>query len=121
MKKEIVSLKNICRSFETQQVQALNDISLTIYQGEFLTIIGPSGSGKTTLLNIISGMDKPSKGEVFFNNDKIDSYAHWVKIRSKRIGFVFQQFNLLPTFTAIENVEVPMFGIIKDRERRRIT
>lgn len=119
MLKELILLKNISRYYNAQKIIALNNVNLTIAQGEFVSIIGPSGSGKSTLLNIMSGLDDPTDGEVFFDRKKIDSNKTWTDIRSKKIGFVFQKFNLLPTFTALENVEIPMFGIITNPNLRR--
>ncbi len=116
---DLISLKNISRFYNDHKIRALNNITLSIPQGEFVSIIGPSGSGKSTLLNIMSGLDKPTHGEVSFKNEKIESNKSWTDIRSKNIGFIFQKFNLLPTFTALENVEIPMFGVIKNSKIRR--
>lgn len=89
-------------------VQALRDISLNVYEGEFLIIVGPSGSGKSTLLNLIGGMDRPSAGSVQFRG--IDfahaSDAELTVYRRDEVGFVFQFYNLVPTLTALENVQV---------------
>lgn len=117
---ELISLHNISRFYSDRKIRALNNITLSVSQGELVSIIGPSGSGKSTLLNIMSGLDKPSNGEVLFNNNKINGNKAWIDIRSKKIGFVFQQFNLLPTFTALENVEIPMFGVINNSKIRRL-
>lgn len=117
---ELISLQNISRFYSDRKIRALNNITLSISQGELVSITGPSGSGKSTLLNIMSGLDKPSNGEVLFNNNKINGNKAWIDIRSKKIGFVFQQFNLLPTFTALENVEIPMFGVVNNSKRRRL-
>ncbi len=91
-------------------VKALKNISFNVLKGEFLVIMGPSGSGKTTLLNILGLLDKPSSGKVFFLNKDVsllkDSEAS--EYRAKHIGFVFQQFNLIPWLTALENVEVAL-------------
>jgi ABC-type lipoprotein export system ATPase subunit len=119
MLKEIISLQNISRFYNNRKIKALSDITLSISQGEFVSITGPSGSGKSTLLNIMSGLDKPTGGEVLFNNQKVDNNKTWIDIRSKKIGFVFQKFNLLPTFTALENVELPMFGVVNNSRQRR--
>jgi ABC-type lipoprotein export system ATPase subunit len=86
-----------------------------------VAILGPSGSGKSTLLNLMSGLDRPSEGEVRFEGRAISSAAEWAVIRARRIGYVFQAFHLLPTMTASENVEVPMMGVVRgsrDREAR---
>ena len=91
-------------------VPALNGINLTVSKGEILGIIGPSGSGKTTLLNLIGGLDRPSKGTVQVDGVDLDklSDAELTEYRLRKVGFVFQFYNLIPTLTALENVELPM-------------
>lgn len=120
MLKELISLNNVSKFYNGKQIRALSNISLSISKGEFVSISGPSGSGKSTLLNMMSGLDKPSEGEILFEGKKINSSKSWSNIRSKKIGFVFQKFNLLPTFTALENVEIPMIGVVNSSEQRRI-
>lgn len=91
-------------------VKALDGVSIAMEKGEFVSILGKSGSGKSTLLNILGGLDRPDTGTVYLNGEMID-YANrneLVRHRRKRVGFVFQQFNLLPSFTALENVEYPL-------------
>src|SRR3989338_4390589 len=103
------------------KVTALNDVSLMIKRGEFVSITGPSGSGKTTLLDILSALSRPSKGEVLINGDPISQMtdSELALVRGKTIGFVFQSFNLIPRLTAMENVMLPMwFANIGDRESR---
>lgn len=91
-------------------VYALKGVALTVEKGEFLAIAGPSGSGKTTLLNLISGIEKPTSGKVFIDEDELSelSQNELADIRAEKIGFIFQNFNLLPVLTAIENVEYPL-------------
>ncbi|MDI9620014.1 MAG: ABC transporter ATP-binding protein [Candidatus Nezhaarchaeota archaeon] len=105
------------------EVQALRSVSLQVKRGEIVGIMGPSGSGKTTLLNIIGGLDKPSSGRVFVDGVEITSLdeGKLAGYRLKRIGFVFQSYNLLPTLTALENVELPMAlaGLPKAKRRER--
>jgi putative ABC transport system ATP-binding protein len=88
-------------------VPALNGVNLTVGKGEILGIIGPSGSGKTTLLNLIGGLDRPSKGTVHVDGVDLDklSDAELTEYRLRKVGFVFQFYNLIPTLTALENVE----------------
>ena len=91
-------------------VKALDGINLKIEDGEFISIIGPSGSGKSTLLNMIGVLDKPTSGKIIFDEvdvTKVDE-AFLYRLRRKKIGFVFQSFNLIPTMTAIENVMIPL-------------
>lgn len=105
------------------EVVALRDITLDIADGDFVSIMGPSGSGKSTLMHIIGCLDRPTSGRYLLGGEDVcrlddASLAH---IRNKRIGFVFQQFNLLPRETVLANVEVPLiYAGVKARERRRI-
>jgi putative ABC transport system ATP-binding protein len=92
------------------QVVALEDVSLAIAPGEYVAIMGPSGCGKSTLLNLLGALDRPDSGEVSFEGVPLSRLRSLVRLRSRKIGFVFQSFYLLPTLTAIENVQVPMFG-----------
>ncbi|MDX1951385.1 MAG: ABC transporter ATP-binding protein [Verrucomicrobiota bacterium] len=102
-------------------VTALNGISLTISEGEFLTLMGPSGSGKSTLLHIIAGVDRPSSGECWVQNVNVaklneSELADW---RNQNVGFVFQTFNLIPVLTAFENVELPLLLTKLNRKQRK--
>lgn len=106
-------------------VKALNNVDLKIEAGEFTAIVGPSGSGKTTLLNIVGGLDVPTSGNVIIDNVDISTYKpdELVNFRLHHIGFVFQAYNLIPVFTAKENVEFIMLlqGLVKaEREKRAI-
>lgn len=106
-------------------VKALSEVDLKIEKGEFTTIVGPSGSGKTTLLNIIGGLDVPTSGNVIVDNIDISTYKpdELVNFRLHHIGFVFQAYNLIPVFTAKENVEFIMLlqGLSKsEREKRAV-
>ena len=92
------------------QVTALNHASMTIHSGDFISIIGPSGSGKSTLLHIVSGLDKPTSGSVYYGDTDIHngSDKQLSAFRRQKIGFIFQQFNLLPVLTARENIIMPL-------------
>lgn len=109
---EIVKVKNLRKSYGegNTRVDALKDIDLTIKQGEFVAIIGPSGSGKSTLLHLLGGVDKPSSGEVFIDGEDIYklSETKLSQFRRRKIGFIFQFFNLMPVLTAKENIELPV-------------
>ncbi len=108
----IVDIKNLKRSFSIgeETVKALNDVSFTIKTGEFVTIMGSSGSGKTTLLNILGCLDKPTEGSYFLDGTNISELSknELADLRNKKIGFVFQSYNLLARTSAIENVELPL-------------
>ncbi len=94
-----------------QKIQALRDVSLAVRRGESLAILGPSGCGKTTLLNLLGGLDIPSQGEVLFESRNLASLRdpELSDLRRRRIGFVFQFYNLIPNRTALENVALPLF------------
>jgi putative ABC transport system ATP-binding protein len=105
----------------TARVEALKEISLEIKENEFVGLIGPSGSGKSTLMNIIGCLDTPTSGEYYFEGEKVQEFGHnqLAEIRNRKIGFVFQNFNLLPYATTFENVELPMiFKGVSARARR---
>ena len=94
-----------------QTVRALSDVSLKIVRGEFVAVMGPSGSGKSTLLSILGCLDQPSRGRYFLDGEDIfmQSKGRLSELRNRRIGFIFQNFNLLPRLTALENVGLPLF------------
>ena len=108
---------------QPNEFMALKGLDFTINEGDFVGIMGPSGSGKSTLLNLISCLDKPTKGEVYIEGTAISTLSGFerAKLRRKKLGFVFQQFNLIRTMTSFENIELPMRfeGVHKvERERR---
>lgn len=108
----IVRLEDVHKSFimGKEAVPALRGVSLNVRRGEILCMMGPSGSGKTTLLNIIGGLDTPSRGHVIVDDENVVSLSEekLARLRLRKMGFVFQNFNLLSNFTALENVQVPM-------------
>lgn len=108
----IVDIKNLKREFKMgdEIVKALNDVSFTINTGEFVTIMGGSGSGKTTLLNILGCLDKPTSGEYLLGGTNVGQLSknELAKLRNKKLGFIFQSYNLLARTSAIENVELPL-------------
>jgi ABC-type lipoprotein export system ATPase subunit len=101
------------------QVRALDGADLRIARGEFVSVMGPSGSGKSTLLNMIGALDRPTSGAVFVNGQDIAKVRDLDTFRARTIGFIFQLHNLIPTLTALENVEVPMMGQPLGRRKRR--
>lgn len=121
----MIKLENISKSYRLgkEEVPILKGIDLTIKDGEFVAIMGPSGSGKSTLMNIIGCLDRPTSGAYFLNELEISTYSddQLAKVRNEQIGFVFQQFQLLPRLKAVENVELPMVytGISRKERRKR--
>lgn len=112
MKDNIIDIINLDKKYEMGDtgVLALKNINLKINKGEFIAIVGPSGSGKSTLMNLIGCLDIPTKGDIFLDGQDISklSESDLSRIRGKKIGFIFQQFNLYPTLTTKENIELPM-------------
>ena len=108
----VISLDSVRKTYEMgdNSVHALDEVSLTVEQGEFVTVTGASGSGKSTLMHILGCLDKPTSGRYFLRGEDVSdlSPADLAVIRNKKIGFVFQGFNLLPRTPATENVEVPL-------------
>jgi putative ABC transport system ATP-binding protein len=110
---------------EPNECKALNGVDLKISPGEYVSVIGPSGSGKSTLLNLISCLDTPTKGEVYIEDVGITDLGgnEKARLRREKLGFVFQQFNLIPTMTAYENIELPMRfeGVEPDERQERVS
>lgn len=117
----IMRLVDVVKYFPSGEVTAVNHISLTIAEGEYIAIMGPSGCGKSTLLNLMGAIDQPTSGTVFFRDQALTELPSLDRFRSSQIGFVFQAFHLLPTLSAIENVQVAMFvqpWSVKERVER---
>jgi putative ABC transport system ATP-binding protein len=112
MKEEVISAKNLTKIYRrgSEEIHALKNVSFAIEKGEFVAIVGPSGSGKTTLLNLLGCLDTPSRGSLRLNSIEVSGSKEkdLVKLRRENIGFVFQQFYLLPTLTVHENIELPL-------------
>lgn len=124
MKKPIIQLKKVWKTYKMGEanVHALQGIDLHVYPGEFLAIQGPSGSGKSTAMNLVGCLDVPSKGEVFLDGEDIAKLTEsdLAQIRGRKIGFIFQKFNLIDTLTALENVMLPMtFQGISESDRKK--
>jgi len=120
----LINLRDVVKTYETGagDVTVLEDITLRVQRGEFISVVGPSGSGKSTLLNMITGIDRPTEGEIFVGDEAVhdlseNELARW---RGRNIGVIFQFFQLLPTLTILENVMLPMdfCNVYKRRERR---
>lgn len=109
---EILSVRNLSKTYPAQgkSLAVLNDINFEIQQGSTVSIVGPSGSGKTTLLGLCAGLDRASSGSVMLNGIKLDDLNEdeRARVRNQHVGFIFQNFQLLPTLTALENVMVPL-------------
>jgi putative ABC transport system ATP-binding protein len=108
----VIDLKDVSKlyGFGDATTLALDEVSLTIEEGEFVAIMGPSGCGKSTLMNVIGLLDRPTHGEYYLNTRKVSRLRpnHAARIRRDTIGFIFQSFNLLPKLTALENVALPL-------------
>ena len=125
MKKEIIELQNVWKIYKLgdTEVCATKNISLTINRGEYVVILGPSGSGKSTMMNLVGALDIPTKGAILLDGKNIGamSESQLAQLRGKTIGFVFQQFNLIPSLTALQNVELPMmfYGVVASERLKR--
>ena len=116
----IIEARELQRSYDRGAVQALRGVSFAVSPGEFVSIMGPSGSGKSTLLHILGALDDGFDGEITIDGVDLRRLDDPERFRSRVIGFVFQSFHLLPTLTAVENVQVPMFEMPwPSSERRR--
>jgi len=121
-KKEIISIQSVSKIYNLGEtvVKALDNVSLSIYDNDYISIMGPSGSGKSTLMNIIGCLDVPTKGKYKFKDELISEMDdnQLANIRNEKIGFVFQTFNLLPKLNAMQNVEVPLIYSSLGRKER---
>lgn len=122
--KPVLELRHVWKTYGTGdvKVEALRDINIKIEKGEYISIMGPSGSGKTTLMHMMGCLDKPTKGSVFIdgiNTTKMDD-KNLARIRGRKIGFVFQSYNLIPSLNALQNVEIPLiFQNLTKQEREK--
>jgi putative ABC transport system ATP-binding protein len=115
----LIETRELTRTFDGGAVTALNGVSVAIADGEFASIIGPSGCGKSSLLNLLGALDTPTSGDVRFSGQSLSQIHDLSQFRAQTIGFVFQSFHLLPTLTALENVQVPMLETRLNRAARR--
>ena len=120
----IIKTRNLTKKYSITEgidITALNDVTIEIKRGEFVSVMGPSGSGKTTLLNMIGALDKPTSGEVIINGTRIANMndKQRTNLRLTEIGFIFQFYNLIPVLTAFENVELPMIFADKSENIRK--
>ncbi|MFB7141646.1 ABC transporter ATP-binding protein [Gottfriedia sp. NPDC056225] len=125
MLEPIIQIKNMTKMYELggETVMALQSVSLDIHKGDFISIIGPSGSGKSTFMNMIGCLDSPDTGKYLIDSEDVGEMksSQLATIRNEKIGFIFQNFNLIPKLTAVENVELPLiYRGLKTAERREL-
>jgi ABC-type lipoprotein export system ATPase subunit len=119
----LLEAKNLTREFDEGQVKALRGVDFSIKEGEFVAITGPSGCGKSTLLQLLGALDRPTSGTLLYRGDSVPDHPNPAAYRAREVGFIFQGFHLLPTFTAAENVQIPMFEIdrsVSERHERAL-
>ena len=125
MTQEIIKLNDVHRDYKMGDdiVKALDGIDVSIEKNDFVAIMGPSGSGKSTMMNMVGALDLATKGDILLDGENIELFdeSHLAEIRGRKIGFIFQQFNLIPTLTAKENVMLPMLFQGYDLEERETT
>jgi ABC-type lipoprotein export system ATPase subunit len=116
----IVETRDLVKIYgDGPEVRALDGTDMTVCRGELVTVMGPSGSGKSTLLNMIGALDRPTSGQVIVNGEELTNVKNLDAFRAQEVGFVFQLHNLIPTLTALENVEIPMHGQVRAGEQRK--
>jgi predicted ABC-type transport system involved in lysophospholipase L1 biosynthesis ATPase subunit len=115
----LIETRDLRRSFDGGRVEALRGINLRIHEGESVAVAGPSGCGKSTFLQMLGALDEPNEGDVLFRGQSLRQIRDHALFRARTIGFVFQSFHLLPTLSALENVQMPMFEMPWSRKQRR--
>ena len=115
----LIEAKGLTREFDEGHVKALRGIDFSINEGEFVAIVGPSGCGKSTLLQLLGALDRPTSGTLLYRGISLPDHPNPAAYRAREVGFIFQAFHLLPTFTAAENVQIPMFEIDRSASGRR--
>jgi ABC-type lipoprotein export system ATPase subunit len=115
----LIEAKGLTREFDEGQVKALRGVDFSINEGEFVAIVGPSGCGKSTLLQLVGSLDRPTSGTLLYRGISLPDHPNPAAYRAREVGFIFQAFHLLPTFTAAENVQIPMFEIDRSASGRR--
>jgi predicted ABC-type transport system involved in lysophospholipase L1 biosynthesis ATPase subunit len=115
----LIEARDLRRSFDGGRVQALRGINLAIHEGESIAIAGPSGCGKSTLLQMLGALDEPTEGDVLFHGQSLREIGDPSRFRARTLGFVFQSFHLLPTLSALENVQMPMVEMPWSPRKRR--
>ncbi len=118
MNEIILKAENLVKEYEEGRVKALRGVNLEVKRGEFVAIMGPSGCGKSTLLNMLGALDRPTSGDVIIDGERLSQAKSLDEIRLKKIGFIFQAFHLIPTLTALENLQIPMIEARIPRKER---
>ena len=120
MSEPVIEVRGLRKTFEDGRIVALDGMDLAVAAGEFVAVVGPSGCGKSTLLHLIAALDEPDEGSIHVGGHALETHRELSHYRARHVGMVFQLHNLLPTLTAIENVQVPMFELdLSARERRQ--
>jgi putative ABC transport system ATP-binding protein len=115
----VIEVAHIAKSFDSGRIRALDDVSFSVADGELVALTGPSGCGKSTLLNLIGALDRPDGGEIHVGGHDLAGLSDSSQYRAETVGFIFQFHNLIPTLSALENVQVPMLGRTARAERER--
>ena len=115
----LLEAKALTREFDDGQVKALRGVDFSVEEGEFIAVTGPSGCGKSTLLQMLGALDRPTSGTLLYRGQSLSDHPNPASYRAHEIGFIFQAFHLLPTFTASENVQIPMFETDRSASARR--
>jgi putative ABC transport system ATP-binding protein len=118
MTSPLLEVRKLCKSYDEGRIEALRGVDLSITAGEYVAISGPSGSGKSTLLHLLGGLDIPTSGQVLFRNQPLGSAVDLDDYRAHQVGFIFQAFYLLPTLSALENVQAPMLALSQNANNR---
>jgi ABC-type lipoprotein export system ATPase subunit len=119
----LLEAKALTREFDDGQVKALRGVDFSVEEGEFIAVTGPSGCGKSTLLQMLGALDRPTSGTLLYRGQSLSDHPNPASYRAHEIGFIFQAFHLLPTFTASENVQIPMFETdrsVSERKERSV-
>jgi ABC-type lipoprotein export system ATPase subunit len=115
----LLEAKALTREFDDGQVKALRGVDFSVEEGEFIAVTGPSGCGKSTLLQMLGALDRPTSGTLLYRGQSLSDHPNPASYRAHEIGFIFQAFHLLPTFTASENVQIPMFETGRSASERK--
>ena len=118
MTSPLLEVRKLCKSYDEGRIEALRGVDLSIAAGEYVAISGPSGSGKSTLLHLLGGLDTPTSGQVLFRNQPLGTAVDLDNYRANQVGFIFQAFYLLPTLSALENVQAPMLALSQNANNR---